>query len=270
MFDLFQYDFMLKALLVAMAISLASASIGQVVVLRRLSQLGDALSHTSLAGVALGLILGLNPVLGAFLFTLLAAFAIELLRKFFPRYAEISIAIIFSFGIGLAGILSGFTKTGNFSSFLFGSIIAVSPLELALVSGISLVVFFLINFFSHAYCYLTFDETAAKLSGLNIASLNTLLTILTAVTISVASRAVGALVVSSLLVLPVASAMQVSRSFKQLRLFSHLFSLCYAFAGLWLSFLLNLKPGGTIVLLSVLGLLLCFAIKQIRTLVESK
>lgn len=263
MFELFEYAFMQKAILLGLILALASASIGIVIVLRRLSQVGDALSHTSLAGVAIGLISGLNPVLTAGITAVIAAFAIELLRKVFPKYSEISIAIVFSTGIGLSGILSGFTKTGNFNSFLFGSIVAVSDGEAIAVAFLSMIVFFLSLIFRYAFCYISFDEEGASLSGVPVRYLNFLFTLMTALTVSLASRSVGALVVSSLLVLPVATAMQLERSYRSTQNWSLVFSVLYTFLGLLISFYLNLKPGGTIVLISVVGLLIGLAYKKI-------
>jgi hypothetical protein len=121
-FDLFQYDFMRRRFIVGILLAVIIPCIGVIVVFKRLSLIGDALSHTSLAGVAIGLLLGINPVLGAIAACLLAAFGIEAIRKRIPRYSELSIAIVLSVGVGLAGVLSGFVKnTANFNSFLFGA-----------------------------------------------------------------------------------------------------------------------------------------------------
>ncbi len=264
MFEMFQYAFMQKAIIIGFALALATAAIGLVVVLRRLSQLGDALSHSSLAGVAIGLIFGFNPVLTAGVAALVAAFAIEILRKYFPKYSEIAIAIVFSTGIGLAGVLSGFTQTGNFNSFLFGSIVAVSDEEAVVVTLVALVVFVLSMIFRKALCYISFDEEAAALSGVPTRVLNIMFTVMTALTISLASRSVGALVVSSLLVIPAASAMQLEMGYRGTHNAAIVFSVVYTLLGLFISFTMNLKPGGTIVLISVLGLLLTFVYKSVR------
>lgn len=263
MFDLFRYAFMQRAFLLALALALAAASIGMVLVLRRLSQLGDALSHSSLAGVAVGLIFGFNPVLSAGVAALLAAFGIELLRRFFPKYSEVSIAIVFSAGIGLAGVLSGFAPSGNFSSFLFGSIVAVSEAEALAVTLASLAVFVLCRIWRRELCYISFDEEAARLSALSVRLLNNFFTLMTALTISLASRTVGALVVSSLLVLPVSTAMLLERNYKKTQRLAYLFSLVFTLAGLWLAFILNLKPGGTIVLLAVFVFLLVYLVHRL-------
>ena len=117
--------------------------VGMVVVCKRLSMIGDALSHTSLAGVAAGLLLGVNPVAGAAAACVAASFGIEAIRRKLPRYSEMSISIIMSAGIGLAGVLSGFVKnSANFNSFLFGSIVAIIFGVILLCTYFSVVIYF--------------------------------------------------------------------------------------------------------------------------------
>ena len=124
--SIFEYPFMQRAFLVGVLLALIIPCVGIVIVLKRLSMIGDALSHTSLAGVAAGLLFNINPVLGATAACVAAAFGIEAIRKKLPRYAEMSIAIILSAGVGLAGVLSGFVRSAaSFNSFLFGSIVAI-------------------------------------------------------------------------------------------------------------------------------------------------
>ena len=167
---------MKRAFLVGILLAIIIPCIGVIVVLKRLSMIGDALSHTSLAGVAAGLILGINPILGAIVITIMASFGIEAIRKKIPRYSEMSIAIIMSAGIGLAGVLSGFvTNTANFNSFLFGSIVAISDFELALVAGISLLVIISFLLLYKELFYITLDERLARLSGLPIKKINFIL-----------------------------------------------------------------------------------------------
>ena len=120
--EMFQYAFMQKAFIVGIMLSVIVPCVGIVVILRRLSMIGDALSHASLAGVATGLILNFNPVLGAIATAVIGALGIEFIRKKIPKYSEMSIAIIMSGGVGLAAILSGYVKnSANFNSFLFAS-----------------------------------------------------------------------------------------------------------------------------------------------------
>lgn len=255
MLDIFQYDFMQRAFLTGILIAVITPCIGVIVVLKRLSMTGDALSHNSLAGVAAGLALNINPILGAVIFSIAAAFGIEKVRKSFPKYSEIAIAIIMSTGIGFAGILSGFVKnSANFNSFLFGSIVAISNFELDMVIGLSIIVILAVFLLHKELFYMTFDEESARLAGIPIKSINAVFTLLTAVTISISARTVGTLVVSSLMVLPVATAMQIAKSYKQTVLFSILFAILYTISGLFISYHADFKPGGTIVLIGVFTL----------------
>lgn len=143
---------MRRAFIVGILLAAVIPCIGLVIVCKRLSMIGDALSHTSLAGVAAGLILGLNPVLTAAAASVVTAIGIEAIRRKIPRFSEMSIAVIMSAGIGLAGVLSGFVKNAaNFNSFLFGSIVAISNGELYLVIAVSMAVLLMITGLFAAY-----------------------------------------------------------------------------------------------------------------------
>ena len=269
--DIFQYDFMQRAFLVGILLAVIIPCIGVTVVFKRQSLTGDALSHMSLAGVAIGLILGFNPIVGAVAACLAAAFGIEALRKKLPKYSELSIAIVLSVGIGLAGVLSGFVKNAaNFNSFLFGSIVAISDFETALVMGLAVLVFLAFILLYKELFYIAFDEQAAAISGVPVKTVNTVFTILTALTVSVASRTVGALIVSSLMVVPAAAAMVVARSYRQTVVFSVLCAVASTVIGLFISYYAGTKPGGTIVLTAVGLFLLALLSKKIRGAVLSK
>jgi zinc transport system permease protein len=258
------YDFMQRAFLTGIMLAVIIPCIGVIVVLKRLSMIGDALSHASLAGVAAGLIMGANPVLGAVAACIAAALGVETIRKTIPRYAEMSIAIIMSAGVGLAGVLSGFVKNAaNFNSFLFGSIVAISDFELRLVIGVSLGVMIAFFLLYKELFYIALDERAARIAGVPVGGINVIFTILTAVTVSVAARTVGALIVSSMMVVPVACAMQLGKSYKQTVVYSVCFALFFTVAGLLIACYTRFKPGGTIVLLGVICLALILAVKRI-------
>jgi len=271
MLEIFQYDFMRRAFVVGILLAVIIPCIGIIVVFKRLSLIGDALSHTSLAGVAIGLLLGINPILGAMAASLAAAFSIEAIRKKIPRYSELSIAIVLSVGVGLAGVLSGFVKnSANFNSFLFGSIVAISDFETALVIGISILVFLGFILLYKELFYIAFDEQAAALSGVPVRLVNTIFTILTAVTVSVASRTVGALVVSSLMVVPVASGMLLAKSYKQTVIGSVICAVISTVIGLFISYYSGTKPGGTIVLTGVALFLLALLAQKISRAAQAR
>ena len=255
--SILQYGFMQRAFLVGILLAVITPCIGITIVLKRMSMIGDALSHSSLAGVVLGLILGVNPVAGAVVMCIVAALGIEAIRKKIPRYSEVAISIVMSAGIGLAGVLSGFVENGaSLNSFLFGCIVSISEGELALVVVISVLVLAAVLFFYRELFYIGFDENAARISGVPVKTINFIFTLLTALTVSIASRTVGTLIVSSMLVIPIACGMQVGRSYKAVMIIGVITALVTTVIGLTLSYYVGLKPGGTIVLLEVV----CFLI----------
>jgi zinc transport system permease protein len=254
--EIFEYEFMRRAFIVGVMLAVIIPCIGVIVVLKRLSMIGDALSHSSLAGIAAGLAMGWSPILGAVATCVLAALGIEAIRNKMPQYAELAIAIVLSASIGLAGILSGFVKnTANFSSFLFGSIIAFSDFEMALATGVSAVVILSFILLYKELFFIAFDERAARLAGVPVRAVNAVFSVLTAITVSIASRTVGVLIVSSLMVVPVACAMQFRTSYKRTVIYSVCFGEAFMVIGLYVSYYARLKPGGTIVLLGVFCLL---------------
>lgn len=264
MFDIFTYPFMIKAFAVAFMIALCAPCIGLPIVLKRFSAIGDATSHSALGGIAFGLLIGINPILGAVLFSVIAVLSIEKLRKYFGTYREIATVIVMSAGIGLTAVLSAFIKNGsaNINSFMFGSIVAISDFELWLSLALCTLVLVATLLLYKENFAITFDEESASLSGIPVRVVNFIIMLLTAIVVSVASRIVGALMISSLLVIPEASAMLISKSYKQTLWLSVIFSEFITLIGLFLSFYLNLRPGGTIVLLGVIILVITALIKR--------
>lgn len=263
--EILQYTFMQRAFLSGILLAVITPFIGITIVLKRMSMIGDALSHASLAGVAAGLILGINPVAGAGIICVFAALGIEGTRKKLPRYSEMAIAIIMSAGIGLAGVLSGYVKSSaNFNSFLFGSIVSVSREELLLICLISVIVFLVLALFYREFLYIAFDENATRISGVPVRKLNFMFTLLTALTVSVASRTVGTLIISSMLVVPVACGMQLGKSYLHTLIWAIVIAVITTIAGLTLSFYVGVKPGGAIVLLEVICFLFSVIYRSIR------
>lgn len=261
------YAFMRRAFLVGILLAVIVPCIGVIVVLKRLSMIGDALSHTALAGVSAGLIMGINPIVGAIAMSILAALSIEAIRRRIPKYAELATAIVMSAGIGLAGVLSGFVpNAANFNSFLFGSIVTISNFELQLVVVTSVIVLLVFVILFRELFYMALDERSARLGGVQVSIINFIFTILTAITVSVAARTVGALVVSSLMVVPVASAMQLAKSYKQTVFWSVGLGILFTVSGLSLSYYHGLKPGGTIVLIGVAALVVILIFKKLFAL----
>ncbi len=254
---MFNLAFMRKAFVAGFFISIIIPLIGTVVVNRKTSTVGDALSHTTLAGIFLGVLLGFNPIVGGILISIFSAFSIEALRAKFPKNGDMATAIIMSFGIGLASILSDYIIAAqNFESFLFGSIVAITYNDIYLIIGVSIVVILAFIYTYYGLLFISINKTSARISGVNTKLNDYIFTLLLAVTIAISARIVGILIISSLMVLPVATAMVIGKNYKQTVLISVFFGLIYFFIGLTLSYYLSLKPGGAIIMTSVFGLLI--------------
>lgn len=262
--DIFYELFFQRALIGGILIGFMAPLIGSFLVLRRLSMIGDTLAHVSIAGVALGFLVNLYPLAFGLLLAVLAAFAIEKLRKTYKTYAELSIAIMMSGGVALASLFFTLGKGFNMNvmSYLFGSIYTLDWVDLWLILGVTIVVVAVIFLFFKELFLLTFDEDAASVSGLPLKALNITITVLAALVISVAIKVVGALLVSALVTIPVACSLVVGRGFRNSVTLAVIFSEMAVTAGLVLAGVWNLAPGATIVLL-LIGLLIAVLIAKL-------
>lgn len=251
-----EFEFMRRALLVGLMLSIAVPLIGVIMVNRRTSMVGDALSHTSLAGVGLGLIGGFDPVIGAICICIVAGFSIEGIRKKFPHYGDMATAVTMSAGLGIAVILADLAPGGNtFESYLFGSITAVTQGDV-IATG----VVFVLVVLASIICYgglldLVIDPVLARISGVKTKLVNGIFTLLAAVTIALACKVVGALLVASLIVLPVATALIVAKSYKQAFITAVVLGVLYTMVGLTASYHFDVRPGGAIVINAVIGMM---------------
>lgn len=252
-----QFEFMRRTLLVSLMLSIMIPLIGIVMVNRKTSMVGDALSHVSLAGVGVGLILGIDIMIGTITVCVIGAFSIESIRKKFPQYGDMATAVTLSIGLGVAAILSDFAPGGNaFESYLFGSISSVRPSDVMVVSLIFVLVGLGSIIFYGGLLDIAVDTNLARLAGVNIKLVNTVFTLFSAITIALACKIVGALLVTSLIVLPVATSLIVSKSYKQTFIISVVLGVVYMMLGISISFYYDVKPGGAIVLNALMGMLL--------------
>lgn len=258
------YSFMQNALIISIFIAVLCPCIGIFLVLRRYSMIGDTLAHGSFAGVAVGLVTGFNPILSAFLLTSLCGILIEFLRNYFKKYAELILSIVLSLNVGIAITLvsSGKVKT-NINSYLFGSILTVSKQELYTVAIISIVSIIFLSLLYNKLLYISFDEEGAKVTGIKVKLINYIFSILVAATISVSIRIVGVMVLSSMIALPVASAMQFNKGFKKTLIYSILISMFDIISGLFISYYIDCAPGGVTALVSVFVLAAIILLKKI-------
>ncbi len=254
-----EFEFVRRTFAVGLMLAVAIPLIGVIMVNRRTSMMADALSHTSLAGVALGLIAGFNPVAGAMIVAVVGAFAIEAIRKKWPHYGDMATAVTLSAGLGLAVLLSDLAPSGrSFDSYLFGSITAVTRLDLKLTAVVFLLVIATSVIFYGSFLDIAVDPTLARLSGTRVDLVNSLFTALAAVSVALAAKVVGALLVVSLMVLPVATALIVCRSYRQATWFSVFLGALHMIIGLTVSYTYDVRPGGAIVMSAVAGIVLAF------------
>ena len=253
---MFQYAFMQNALIVSLLISILCPCIGIFLVLRRYSMIGDTLSHASLAGIALGLTGGINPILGAFVFTSLCGALIELLRVYFRKFTDLILTIVLSLSVGTAiTIMSSGRLHVNINAFMFGSILTVSRQDLYTVLALSVISVVTILLLYNQLIFIAFDEDAARVAGVHVRLINYVFSILVAAAIAVSIRIVGVLVLSSMIALPVAAGLQIGRGFRVTLIASMAFSMVDILLGLILSYYFNCAPGGLSALISVLVLL---------------
>jgi zinc transport system permease protein len=268
-----QYEFLQNAFITGAIIGIIAPLLGVFIVVRRLSLIADALSHVTLAGIAASLLLQkkfapfaqLNPLYMGIAFSVTASLFIEKLRSVYKHYQELAIPIILSGGIGLGVIFISLADGFNTDlySYLFGSVSAVSRSDLWTIVMISLLVLIVIFLLYKELFLLSFDEEYAKASGIGAKSVHFIFIIMVALVIAASMRIVGILLVSSLMTLPVAASMRIAKGFKQTILYSVIFGETAVLGGLILSYYLNLAPGGTIVALAVLILVVTIMLKKL-------
>ena len=270
---LLNFDFMRYSLISGVLIGFIAPLIGTFIVVRRLSLIADALSHVTLGGISFGMfILTIIPVLSlinpmwfGILFAVIGAMLIEKLRTSFSNYQEIAIPIIMSAGIALSAIsislADGFNQ--EIVGLLFGSISAVNISDLLTIIVIAiLVVLFIILFYKELFI-LSFDEEYSQVIGIP-KWIQFLFIIIVAMVISASMRVVGILLVSALISLPIAISMRITKGFKQLILVSIVLGELSVILGLVIAFYMNISPGGVIVVLLVIMLVVTMAYQEIK------
>ncbi len=246
------YAFIQKAYLAGTFIAVLCAMLGLYLVLRKLSLIGDGLSHVSFGAIALGLFFGFYPFYIAIPVVLIASYFILKLTEKARMYGDAAIGIVSSIGIAGGVILASLSKGFNVDlfSYLFGNILAISNQDVYVSLGLSLVVLFIIVLLYNDLFSATFDEEYAKITGVKTERINLVLTLLTAITVVLAIKVVGIMLVSALLILPAVTALQVAKGFKGAMLISILVAIVSVLVGITLSFFLDLPAGATIVMIN--------------------
>ncbi|GLO67062.1 MULTISPECIES: metal ABC transporter permease [Oceanobacillus] len=271
--DFLQYPFLRYTFLTGILIGLIAPLLGTFIVVRRLSLIADALSHVTLAGIAFGLMaekkfgLMLSPIYSGMVFSVAGSVLIEKLRTVYKAYQEIAIPIILSAGVGLSvifiSIADGFNN--DLFNYLFGSVSAVSQNDFTSILIISIIVVSIIILFYKELFSLSFDEEQSVISGLHAKWIHLLFIVLTALVIAASIRIVGVLLVSALMTLPVAASMRLAKGFKQMILYSVIFGELSVILGIISGYYLDIPPGGTIVMIAIIILLVAIGIKKLQS-----
>lgn len=270
---LLNFDFIRYSLISGLLIGFIAPLIGAFIVVRRLSLIADALSHVTLGGISFGMFLltiipvfsVINPMWFGILFAVIGALLIEKLRTLFSNYQEIAIPIIMSAGIALSAIFISLADGFNqeIVGLLFGSISAVNISDLTTIIIITIIVLIFIVLFYKELFILSFDEEYSKVIGIP-KWIQFLFIVIVAMVISASMRVVGILLVSALITLPIAISMRITKGFKQLIALSVILGELSVILGLIIAFYMNISPGGVIVVLLVLMLILTMIIQKLK------
>ena len=255
-----EYGFMHRAFLVGILIAVMAPLIGTFLVHRQLALIGDALAHTAFAGVAVGLFVnsvlgaGISPYLTAVVVAMIAALAIELISEVTDAYNDVSMAIVLSTGFALGAVLISINAGGlavGVNQYLFGNLATVTEENVFLLVGLFTVISLVVAVTYKQLLYVTFDETAARVAGISVHWHNRVMVMLTAMVVVGAMQIMGVILVAAMLVVPVAGATQLARSFREALLASIVLAEIAVLAGITLSYQYEATAGGTIVLVAV-------------------
>ena len=245
-----------RALISGVAIAILCSVIGLFLVLRRYSLFGDAIAHSSFGGIALGLMAGVYPLWTAYGVSLVSALIITKIKEKYDISGDAAIAVLLSSGIAvglvIVGISGGFTI--DIFSFLFGSILLVSVNETILILSLTGIILIVVLLLYRQLLYSTFNEEQAKVSGIPVEKINYLIVFMAGLTVVTSIQLVGVLLISALFVIPNVTAIMYGKGFKPTAILSISFSIFSVVTGILLSYIFDITPAGTIVLLSI-GLL---------------
>jgi len=252
--ELLTYGFMQRAFIAGCLIACACSILGVFLLLRRLSLIGDGLAHVTFGSVALALLLHTHTLLISIPVVLLSSVGIFKLTQRSRLYGDAAIGIVSSFGIAggvlIASISGGFNV--DLFSYLFGNILSVSENELIISGALCVLVLAGIVLFFQELFAVTFDEETARTSGINADTINIVLVLLTALTVVLAMKVVGIMLISALLILPAATALQLSSGFRTAVTLSAVCGVSSVLAGIAVSFFFNMPSGATIVIVNLM------------------
>ena len=264
--EMFSYPFIVRAFTVGVLVSLCAALLGVSLVLKHYSMIGDGLSHVSFGALAVAMALGWAPLVFSIPVVILAAFFLLRIADNSRLNADAAIAVTSASALAVGILVTSLTTgmTTDVDSYMFGSILAMSQADVGLSVGLSIAVLALFLLFYHKLFAITFDENFSRATGTRVELYNTLLSILTALTIVLGMRMMGAMLISSLIIFPALSAMRVFRSFRAVVLCAGGLSVCCFCVGLTGSYLLSTPVGASVVVVNLAVFLLSCLLGKLR------
>jgi zinc transport system permease protein len=266
MLDVLQYEFMRNAIMAGLLAAIACGIVGVYVVVKRIVFISGGIAHASFGGIGLGYFLGINPIIGALAFSLASGLAIDGITRKSRLPADTAIGILWAVGMALGIIFINLTPgyAPDLMSYLFGNILTVPISDIFLMLALDIVIIGIVIALYKEYLILSFDEEYATAIGMPVEKLYLLLLAMIALTVVVLIRVVGMILVIALLTFPAAMAQLFTYNMKKMMLLSVLFGFLFTLGGLWLSYVLKLPSGATIILLSGLILAITFGISKLR------
>ncbi len=264
MLEILQYEFMRNAVMAGLLAAIACGIVGVYVVVKRIVFISGGIAHASFGGIGLGYFLGINPIIGALAFSLASGLAINGITRKSRLPADTAIGILWAVGMALGIIFINLTPgyAPDLMSYLFGNILTVPMNDILLMLALDLVIIGIVVAFYKEYLILSFDEEYATAAGMPVEKLYLLLLAMIALTVVVLIRVVGMILVIALLTFPAALAQLFTYNMKKMMLLSVMFGFCFTLGGLWLSYVLNLPSGATIILLSGLVLAVSYGVSR--------
>jgi zinc transport system permease protein len=260
-----KYQFMQNALMASILASIVCGMIGVIIIEKKLVMMSGGIAHTAYGGVGLGYLLGFEPIIGAFIFSIGAALGIGAIKRKGGVRSDVIIGLFWSLGMALGivfiSLMPGYPPDMN--SYLFGNILSVTKANLLLMMILSLFVAFIVIALFHDWKAYLFDEEFAAIIGIKTAFLENLLLILVAMTVVVLIRVAGIILVLALLTAPAAAAALLSNNLKRRMVCAVAFGAFFCVTGLWISYYQNIASGACIVILSVIGYFLIYAIRSV-------
>jgi zinc transport system permease protein len=264
--QLFNYQFFQNALLGGIIVAIVCGLVGLFLILKKEAMIGDGLSHTAFGGIAIGLLLGINPLITALIASIIAVFAISYMRRKKIATSDTAVAIMlaigFSTGLIIVSIAGGFNI--ELFNYLFGSILTITHTDLLIVTILSTFVLLFIGFFRRELLSMVFDEEDSKIRGIPTNYLTIIFDLLTAITIVLSIKVIGTILVIALLVIPGLCALKLNLSFKKTLLTTTLFSTTSTIVGIITSAIFNIVTAGIIVFVLVTFFIITLAYKKLE------